>query len=258
VLDRTLHVEERPGAIRLGRASGKVTFDDVEFGYEPGRSVLKAASFHVPAGTRVGILGETGSGKTTLVSLLLRFYDPDSGTIRLDGIDIRDIRLDDLRRQFAMVLQEPVLFSASIAENIAYPRPDATEEQIITAAHSANVHDFIASLPQGYDTEIGERGMTLSGGERQRISLARAFLRDAPILIMDEPTSSVDLATERTIMSTLHRLIANRTTFLIAHRLSTLQDCDMWLSLIPGKPIQIFDNPPEGLKRREPVVAVET
>ncbi|PYJ72604.1 MAG: hypothetical protein DME75_04215 [Verrucomicrobia bacterium] len=173
--------------------------------------------------------------KTTIASLVARFYDPAEGEILLDGIDLRDYKLADLRNQFAIVLQEPVLFSTTIAENIAYGRAGATEDEIIDAAKAANAHDFIVNLPDGYQTVVGERGMRLSGGERQRISLARAFLKDAPILILDEPTSSVDVKTEAGIMEAMQKLMKNRTTFMIAHRLSTLEDCDARLELENGR-----------------------
>jgi len=183
----------------------------------------------------VGIAGPTGAGKTTLVGLLLRLYDPTAGRILLDGVDLKDYRVADLRRQFAMVLQDSVLFSTSVGENIAYARPDAGREEIVAAAKAANAHDFIRRLPRGYDTPVGERGMTLSGGERQRVSLARAFLRDAPILILDEPTSAVDLKSEALIMEAIERLIRGRTTFIVAHRLSTLEHCDLRLELEGGR-----------------------
>jgi ATP-binding cassette subfamily B protein len=182
----------------------------------------------------VGIAGETGAGKTTLLSLLTRFYDPTAGQILLDGVDVRDYKLADLRNQFAIVLQEPVLFSSSIAENIAYADPGASEEEIVQAAKAANAHDFIVGLPDGYETQVGERGMRLSGGERQRIALARAFLKDAPLLIMDEPTSSVDMKTEAEIMEAMKRLMDGRTSFMIAHRLSTLENCDLLLEIDHG------------------------
>jgi ABC-type lipoprotein export system ATPase subunit len=169
------------------------------------------------------------------MNLLIRFYDPTFGRIALDGLDLQEYRLADLRRQFGIVLQEPILFSTTVAENIAYARPDATSQAIEDAARAANAHDFIVNLPDGYDTEVGERGMRLSGGERQRISLARAFLRDAPILILDEPTSSVDVATEASILEAMDRLMAGRTSFMIAHRLSTLDICDMRLELTEGR-----------------------
>jgi ATP-binding cassette subfamily B protein len=235
ILDQPADATERPGARRLRRADGAVEFRAVSFSYEGCRSALHDVSFRVEPGTRLGIVGPTGSGKTTLVNLLTRFYDPTDGAILLDGIDLRDYRLADLRNQFAIVLQEPVLFSTSIAENIAYGRPDASREEIVEAARAAKVHDFIATLSDGYGTRVGERGMSLSGGERQRISLARAFLKDAPILILDEPTSSVDMQTESAIVEVLGRLIEGRTTLIIAHRLSTLVHCDLRINLERGQ-----------------------
>jgi ATP-binding cassette subfamily B protein len=169
------------------------------------------------------------------MSLLTRFYDPTEGEILLDGRDLRDYKLADLRNQFAIVLQEPVLFSTSIAENISYARPGASEEHIVDAARAANAHEFIVELSDGYDTEVGERGMSLSGGERQRIALARAFLKDAPILILDEPTSSVDTKTEAAIMDAMERLMRGRTTLMIAHRLGTLANCDTRLEIEDGR-----------------------
>jgi ATP-binding cassette subfamily B protein len=235
LLDELPEVQDRPEARRLIKTAGAVEFRNVRFCYEPGNPVLDGISFQVPAGARVGVQGRTGAGKTTLISLLMRFYDPDAGQILLDGCDLREYRLADLRNQFALMLQEPVLFSTSVAENIAYGRPEATWDRIIDAARKANVHDFIASLPEGYDTQVGERGMKLSGGERQRISLARAFLKDAPILILDEPTSSVDVKTEAAILEAMARLMQGRTTFTIAHRLSTLEGCDLRLELEAGR-----------------------
>ncbi len=234
ILDRAPDVIERADARPLRRAAGAVTFQDVCFSYQEGQPVLHDISFDVPFAARVGIVGRTGAGKTTILSLLTRFYDPDSGQILLDGVDLRDYKVADLRSQFAIVLQEPVLFSTTIAENIAYARPEASPEEIIRAAELADAHDFIARLPDGYETSVGERGMRLSGGERQRISLARAFLKDAPILLLDEPTSSVDLKTESTIIDAMERLMRGRTTFIVAHRLSTLRDCDIRLEIEDG------------------------
>jgi ATP-binding cassette subfamily B protein len=245
VLDAEPEVAERPGAKALSRASGAVEFRGVSFAYNQDRTVLDAINFSVPPGSRVGIAGTTGAGKTTLVSLLTRLYDPSVGQITLDGIDLRDYRLADLRDQFAIVLQEPVLFSASLAENIAYARPGASMEEVIAAAKAANIHDFITRLPQGYDTQVGERGAQLSGGERQRVSLARAFLKDAPILILDEPTSAVDVTTESVIMEALDRLMRGRTTFIIAHRLSTLDGCDVRLKLEQGRLVREVEVRPE-------------
>ncbi|MDH5536297.1 MAG: ABC transporter ATP-binding protein/permease [Betaproteobacteria bacterium] len=234
VLDQTVEVAERPRARPLARATGEIVFRDVSFGYGGGPEVLRNVSFRVPPGSSVGIQGVTGAGKTTLMSLLTRFYDPSSGEILLDGVDIRDYRLADLRNQFAIVLQEPVLFSTTITENIAYGRPGARAGEIEQAARLASAHDFIAALPDGYQTLVGERGMSLSGGERQRIALARAFLRDTPILILDEPTSSVDVGTEGGIVEVLQRLMRDRTTFIIAHRMSTLESCDVRLTVRDG------------------------
>jgi ATP-binding cassette, subfamily B, bacterial len=235
LLSTSTDVVEKPQARPLRRARGEVRFEDVSFAYAGDRRALDGVSFRVAAGARVGIAGTTGAGKSTLVSLLLRLYDPTAGRIRLDGIDLRDYRVRDLRNQFAMVLQEPWLFSTSLAENIAYARPDASEAEIVAAARAANAHDFISRLPQGYDTTVGERGVQLSGGERQRVSLARAFLKDAPILILDEPTSSVDTRTEAAIMEAMDRLMAGRTTFMIAHRLSTLDRCEIRMQLEQGR-----------------------
>ena len=235
LMDELPEVLERPHARPLARAAGRVTFYNVQFSYDDTRPILRDISFEAEPGARVGIQGATGAGKTTLTNLLMRFYDPAAGQILLDGVDLRDYKLADLRNQFAMVLQEPVLFSTSIAENIAYAQPQATEEEIVAAAKAANVHDFISNLPDGYQTRVGERGMRLSGGERQRISLARAFLKDAPILLLDEPTSSIDTRTEAGIMETMERLMRGRTTFMIAHRLTTLRDCDLRLEIENGR-----------------------
>ena len=234
LLDELPEVSERRDAVRIARARGELLFLDVSFAYDPDHPVLHRISFAAPPGTRVGIRGMTGAGKTTLMGLLMRFYDPTGGVIRLDGVDLADYHLADLRRQFALVLQDQVLFSTSIAENIAYGREGATRDEVYEAARLANAYEFITALPAGFDTPVGERGMRLSGGERQRISLARAFLKDAPILILDEPTSSVDVKTEAVIMEAMQRLMQGRTTFMIAHRLDTLAVCDMQVELEKG------------------------
>jgi ATP-binding cassette subfamily B protein len=239
LLDDAPDVIERPDARPLVRARGDIEFRDVSFSYSGDRAVLHDVSFEAPAATRVGIAGSTGAGKSTLLSLLLRLYDPAAGCILLDGVDLREYRLDDLRRQFGMVLQEPVLFPTSVAENISYARPGARPDEITAAAKAANAHDFIVQLPQGYDTLVGERGMMLSGGERQRVSLARAFLKDAPILILDEPTSSVDVRSESLILEALGRLMEGRTTLIVAHRLSTLDQCDLRLDLEHGRLVAV-------------------
>ena len=238
LLDERPDVPERPHARPLGRAVGAVEFRDVCFAYDADHPVLHVVSFDVPPGARVAVAGTTGAGKTTLVSLLTRFYDPTGGAILLDGVDLRDYRLADLRDQFAIVLQEPVLFSTSIAENIAYARPGAGELEIVQAARAAGAHDFIIRLPRGYATPVGERGMQLSGGERQRVALARAFLKDAPLLILDEPTSSVDVKTEAVILDAMDRLMRGRTAFLITHRASALVGCDVRLQLERGRLVE--------------------
>jgi ATP-binding cassette subfamily B protein len=249
VLDERPDVLERPHARPLGRAQGRLKFEGVSFSYRGGEGqALRDVSFVVPPGARVGIAGSTGAGKSTLASLLLRLYDPDMGRILLDGIDLRDYRLHDLRNQFAVVLQEPLLFSTSVAENIAYARPDASEAEIVAAAHGARADEFIRALPDGYGTQLGARGMQLSGGERQRLSLARAFLKDAPILILDEPTSAVDPQTEAAIMASMAKLVEGRTSFTIAHRLSTLQSCEILL-LVGGGRVQVVSSDIPGVLR---------
>ena len=238
LLDERPDVPERLHARPLVRAAGAVEFQHVSFAYNSDRRVLHDVSFAVPAGARVAIVGTTGAGKTTLVGLLTRFYDPTAGAILLDGMDLRDYRLADLRDQFAIVLQEPVLFSTSIGENIAYGRPGASDLDIVRAAKAAGAYDFIASLPHGYATPVGERGIQLSGGERQRVALARAFLKDAPLLILDEPTSSVDVKTEAVILEAMDHLMQGRTAFLITHRLSALATCDARLQLEQGRLVE--------------------
>ncbi len=231
VLDEEREIEDRPDAQGLERAAGAFTFENVTFAYDPEHPVFREVSLDIPAGSRVGIAGRTGSGKSTLLSLLPRFYDPLKGSVRLDGADLRDLKLRDLRRQFGIMPQEAVLFSTTIRENIAYGRPGATQAEIVEAAQSAAAHDFIAALPEGYDTPVGDRGARLSGGERQRVSLARAFLQDAPILLLDEPTSALDSGTEAEVMDAVERLMQGRTAFIIAHRLSTLEGCDVRLQI---------------------------
>ena len=234
VFGEPAEVIERPDARALARAKGSVIFQHVSFGHRDNSPVLDNVSFEVAAGSSVGIVGKTGAGKTTLVNLLSRFYDPTDGRVLLDGVDIREFKLADLRNQFGLVPQDPVLFSRTIADNIAYTSADAAENDIIEAAKAANAHDFIMKLPDGYRTVVGERGATLSGGERQRVALARAFLKNAPILILDEPTSSIDLKTEALIMEATQRLIRGRTAFIIAHRLSTVKNCDILLTIEHG------------------------
>ncbi len=217
------------------RVRGEVEFRNVSFQYTAGgRSVLNDISFHVRPGTRVGVVGPSGSGKSTLVNLLTRFYDPSGGAILIDATDLREYSLAELRQQFSIVLQEPMLFSTTVAGNIAYANPQASRAEVIEASKLANAHEFIERLTKGYDTLMGDGGVRLSGGERQRLAIARAFLKNSPMLILDEPTSSVDVRTEQLIMEALDKLMAGRTTFMIAHRLSTLEQCDTVLVLQSG------------------------
>lgn len=240
LLDEDPDVSDPVESKSLERAKGKFVFRDVSFAYEPDRPALRNINLEIAPGSCVGVAGPTGAGKSTLASLLIRFHDPTHGAIYLDDVDLREFQLADLRRQFAVVLQEPVLFSTSVLENIAYARPGASREAIEAAANAANADGFITKLPEGYQTQVGERGMQLSGGERQRISLARAFLKDAPILILDEPTSAIDMDTEAEIIEAMERLIEGRTTFMIAHRLITLKNCDMILRLENGQLLDIL------------------
>lgn len=235
VLDEEKEVIEKTDAVHLPRVKGGFEFKKVSFSYNKDILTLKDISFEIKPGDRVGIMGSTGAGKSTVINLLNRFYDPSDGVIKIDGVDIRNYKLTDYRAQFSMVLQEPVLFSTTIRENISYGRPYASESEIIDAARSANAHDFIMKNKNGYSTVVGERGMQLSGGERQRISIARAFIKDAPVLILDEPTSSLDLKTESQILEAMERLMAGRTTFMISHRLDTLNSCNLILHLENGK-----------------------
>ena len=234
ILSQQPDVPEKRGARWLDRAVGKLAFHNVSFGYDHSRFVLRHVSFDISPGMCLGVVGPTGSGKTTLSSLILRFFDPTEGVITLDDVDLKDYRIADLRNQFGVVLQDTLLFSTTIAENICFAKPEATIDEIVEAAKLAGAHEFINGLPDGYDTQVGERGMKLSGGERQRISLARAFLKDAPILILDEPTSSLDIHTEATVLDAIQRLMKGRTTLMIAHRASTLRTCNSILILEPG------------------------
>ena len=232
-------VMDRPGAPRLGRARGEIRFDKVSFAYETGRPALSEVSLTVSPGETVALVGQTGAGKTTLVSLIPRFFDPTAGRVLIDGQDLRELELTSLRSQVALVLQEPFLFPMTVAENIAYGRADASAEQVEAAARAANAHDFIMALPDGYHTVLGERGATLSGGERQRLSIARALLKDAPILILDEPTSALDAVTEHAIMHAMAALMHGRTTFIIAHRLTTVRHAGRIVVLEHGRIVEI-------------------
>ncbi|MBA3245946.1 MAG: ABC transporter ATP-binding protein, partial [Actinobacteria bacterium] len=235
LLETDPEIHEKPDAISIERAEGHVTLEAASFSYVGRRGTLFDVSLDAPRGTRVAIVGPTGAGKSTLLSLIPRFYDTQGGRVLLDGHDVRDLTLRSLRAQVSMVLQEPLLFSGTLGDNIRYGRLEATEDEVIDAARAANAHDFISALPHGYGTMIGERGARLSGGERQRVSVARAFLKDAPILILDEPTSSIDSQTESVILEALQRLMHGRTTFMVAHRLSTIVDADLILVLNHGR-----------------------
>jgi ATP-binding cassette subfamily B protein len=215
-----------------------VVVEGASFGYDRDRQVLHDVSLHASPGEVVAIVGATGAGKSTLVSLVPRFFDPDAGRVLIDGHDLRDVQLASIRRHVSLVLQESFLFPISLADNIAYARPDATPDEIEAAARAANAHDFIARLPDGYQTVVGERGATLSGGERQRIAIARALLKNAPILILDEPTSALDAVTEALLLEALDRLMAGRTTLIIAHRLSTIRNADRIVVLHHGQVVE--------------------
>jgi ATP-binding cassette, subfamily B, bacterial len=238
LMDTEPDIHDLPDALSLGRARGDIVFENVQFSYKGRADTLRDISFEAKANDVIAIAGPTGAGKTTLISLLPRFYDVTGGRILLDGIDVRKISLRTLRDQISIVLQEPLLFSGTIADNIRYGRLNATMPEIIAAAEAANAHAFITAFPQKYDTIVGERGARLSGGERQRIAVARAFLKDAPILILDEPTSSIDSKTEAVILDALDRLIAGRTTLMIAHRLSTIRNADVILVMNHGRIVQ--------------------
>lgn len=238
LLDTMPDVTEKPDAKKKGRAKGKLAFEDVSFSYETREHTLRHISFVVEPGETLALVGPTGAGKSTLASLIPRLYDPREGRVRIDDVDVRNLTLESLRSQFSIVLQEPLLFSGTIAQNIRYGKPGATQEEIVEAAKAANAHDFIMRLPDQYKTKLGERGTKISGGERQRIAVARAFLRDAPILILDEPTSSIDSRTEAVILDALDRLIEGRTTIMIAHRLSTIRGVDQILVLDHGEIVE--------------------
>ena len=217
---------ERPDAREPGAVKGEITFDKVAFAYKPDSPVLKEISFTIKPGQLVGFVGATGGGKSTVASLIPRFYDATGGRILIDGVDVRDYKLKPLRDQVGCVLQDTVLFAGTIADNIAYGRPGATREEVVAAAKLANADEFIAKMPKGYDSAVGERGMTLSGGQRQRLGIARAIIRNSPILILDEPTAALDTESEKVVMEALERLMKGRTAIAIAHRLSTIKDAD--------------------------------
>jgi ATP-binding cassette subfamily B protein len=236
LLDGRKQLEQRPQARSLARAVGDIRLDRVSFGYPNApATILDDISLHIPAGARVGIVGRSGAGKSTLVNLIIRLFDPTDGQILLDGVDLRDYKLRDLRNQFSVVSQEVTLFSTTIAENIAYARPEASMEEIAAAARLGDAHDFFSALSKGYRTKVGHAGMGLSGGERQRVALARAFLKDAPVLVLDEPTSALDHHTERLVTASLERLMAGRTVLVIAHQAGVLEGVDFTLRVGDGR-----------------------
>jgi ATP-binding cassette subfamily B protein/subfamily B ATP-binding cassette protein MsbA len=238
VLDTERDVQDNRREIPAKSARGEVAWEDVSFGYVPGHPVLSGVSLYVRPGQKVAIVGPTGAGKSTLLSLLPRFYDPWAGRVLVDGVDTREYQLHSLRRQIAMVLQPPLVFSATLRDNIAFGRSDASHDDIVAAARLAGIDEMIRRLPNGYDTVVGEQGVTLSEGEKQRLTIARAILRDSPILILDEPTSALDSETEALIMQGLERLTAGRTTFIIAHRLATVRKADLIVVVRDGRVVE--------------------
>jgi len=237
VLDVEADIQDAPGARELPSVRGEIAFENVSFGYEAGKSVLQDVSLRIRAGEKVALVGATGAGKSTLASLALRFFDPQQGRVLLDGLDLRELKLASLRRQVTLMLQEPILFQTTIAENIAFAS-DAPLEAIQDAARRAQAEPFILELPKGYDTVIGQDGLTLSGGQRQRLALARALLRHTPILILDEPTSSLDVATEAIVFRNVEELLKGRTAIIIAHRLSTARRADRIVVLDRGRIVE--------------------
>jgi ATP-binding cassette subfamily B protein len=238
-MDERPSVEDRPEAQDLGRAAGRVEFEAVSFTY-PGfeAPALREVSFSVGPGETLALVGPSGAGKSTITKLLLRFYDPDAGAVRLDGTDLRDLRLRSLRDNVAVLLQETLVFDGTVRENIAYGRPGASEEEIVRAAQAADAHGFIRQLPDGYDTVVGQKGRRLSGGQRQRIAIARAMVRDAPVLILDEPTTGLDAESGQKVLEPLRRLMRGRTTIIISHNLSTVRDADRILALENGRVVE--------------------
>jgi len=238
IMDEKPEIVNAPGAADLPQIQGEVEFDDVSFSYDQKCPVLHGVTFHVQPGERVALVGPSGSGKTTIVSLIPRFYDVAAGRVLIDGHDVRDVTIQSLRCHIGMVLQDPILFSGSVRENILYGKPWATDEEVIEAARAANALEFITAMPNGFESEVGERGSFLSGGQRQRITIARAFLKDPRILTLDEATANLDPESEHLIQGAMKRLIAGRTTFIIAHRLSTVVNADRILVLSAGRVVE--------------------
>jgi ATP-binding cassette, subfamily B, bacterial len=249
VLDAQPDVVDPPSGVELARARGEVTFESVQFEYDRDLPVLRNVSFEMKPGQTLAFVGPTGAGKSTIVSLIPRFYDPKRGRVLIDGIDVSDMRLASLRRNVSMVLQDTFLFAGTVKENLRFGNEGASSEEIVAAATAANAHDFIEALPRGYDTRVGERGVKLSGGQKQRLSIARAILKDAPILILDEATSSVDADTEAEIQEALQKLIRGRTAIVIAHRLSTVRHADV-IAVLEGGSIVELGNHDELMGRK--------
>jgi len=239
VMELVPSIQDRPGAGELAVADGRVEYRDVSFAYQGGATVLDGVSFTIEPGTKLALVGESGEGKSTLANLLLRFYEASAGGITVDGVPIGEVTQASLRRSVGVVFQEPALFSGTVAENITYGQAHFTAEAVEAAARAANAHDFVQRLPQGYDTQIGERGVKLSGGQKQRIAIARALMKDPPILVLDEATSSLDSKAEREVQQALDRLMQGRTTMIIAHRLSTIQNVDTIVGLREGRVIEM-------------------
>ncbi|CEA03301.1 Putative multidrug export ATP-binding/permease protein [Metalysinibacillus saudimassiliensis] len=239
LMDEPHEIQDKKGAHELTRARGDIAFDHVSFKYDPdGSEILHDVNFTVKAGETVAFVGMSGGGKSTIVNLIPRFYEVSEGAVRIDGHDVRDVTVKSLREQIGLVLQDTILFSDTIRENILMGQPNATEEQMIAAAKAANAHDFIVSLPQGYDTTVGERGVKLSGGQKQRVAIARVFLKNPAILVLDEATSALDLESESLIQESVEKLAADRTTIMIAHRLSTITHADRIIVISHGKVIE--------------------
>jgi subfamily B ATP-binding cassette protein MsbA len=242
LLDEEPEITDGPDAVALGKVEGEVLFDDVHFRYPTGDEVLHDVTFTMAPGEMVALVGRSGAGKTSIANLVCRFYDPTHGRILVDGHDLREVQLDSLRSQIAVVLQDTFLFNTTVRENLLYGKPDATDEELVTAAKAAYAHAFIEELPDGYETELGERGVKLSGGQKQRLALARAILADPRILILDEATSSVDAEAEYLIQQALESVLVGRTSLVIAHRLSTIRNADKIIALENGRIIEIGDH----------------
>jgi subfamily B ATP-binding cassette protein MsbA len=238
VMDTERDVKDRSGARPAPELHGAIEFEHVSFRYEDSGPILRDVSFRVEPGQVAALVGPTGAGKTTIASLIPRFYDPTGGVVKIDGMDLRDLQQKSLRQQISFVLQETLLFHGTVWNNIAYGKPDATREEILHAAEIANAHEFIEKLPQGYDTMVGERGVTLSGGQRQRVAIARAVIRNTPILILDEASSGLDSASEKLVFEALDRLMEGKTSLVIAHRLSTIRRADIILVIKEGAVVE--------------------